>query len=193
MNILHSYCREELPNSFNDIFATFSYQNHPDMQKTWINRLIRVLEIEDSISDKVRSQSRIETSELDELIPSFSISANEKKKIFQLCAAMRKIVLASHIFDHPHRRRLLNRIAAIEAETEKPRGMFDVVRAGISDLGETLGKFGTDIKPLTDRMTEVVQIARKGSKQYDQLPEPEEVKKLPPPEESDGDQIDHTD
>ncbi len=78
---------------------------------------------------------------------------------------------------------MLNRIAAIEAETHKPEGMFDVVRGGIDDLGETLGKFGVNIKPLSDRMNEVVSIARRGTKAYDQLPEPEEVKQLPPPED----------
>jgi hypothetical protein len=34
-------------------------------------------------------------------------------------------------------------------------------------------------------MREVVSIARKGTKEYDQLPEPDEVKRLPAPEEKD--------
>ena len=66
--------------------------------------------------------------------------------------------------------------------------MLDVICGGVSDIGETLGKFGVDIKPLTDRMTEVMQITRAGSKEYEQLPAPEEVKQLPKPsdEEKDG-------
>jgi len=101
---------------------------------------------------------------------------------------MRKIVFATTDFDEPHRLRLLNRIAAIEAEVKKPKGMFDVVRAGVSDVGETLGKFGKDIKPLTDRIKEVTSIARKNTSEYDQLPAPEELKRLPPPDEESPDE-----
>lgn len=119
----------------------------------------------------------------DELIPTFALERGERDRILELCERMRRIVFSASEFDQPHRVRLLNRIAAIEAETHKPEGMFDVVRGGIDDLGETLGKFGVNIKPLSDRMNEVVSIARRGTKAYDQLPEPEEVKQLPPPED----------
>ncbi|MEM1363150.1 MAG: hypothetical protein AAGF94_15795 [Pseudomonadota bacterium] len=139
------------------------------------SRCLRALEVEDSI------WIQPEPGSTSALIPSFIIDEDDKEKISKLCSDMRKIVFASNVFDEPHRLRLLNRIAAIEAETQKPKGMFDVVRGGIDDLGETLGKFGTDIKPLTDRMKEVVSIARRGTKEYDQLPEPEEVKSLPAP------------
>lgn len=117
----------------------------------------------------------------DELVPHFSLPPDEAKRISVLCEQMRKIVFSSTQIDHAHKVRLLNRISAIEAETQKGRGLFDVVRGGINDLGETLGKFGSDIKPLTDRMQEVVSITRRRTKQYDQLPEPEEIKRLPKP------------
>jgi hypothetical protein len=119
------------------------------------------------------------------LVPLFELGPNDQIRIQGLCEQMRKVVFSTADFDEPHRLRLLNRIAAIEAEIKKPLGMFDVVRGGINDLGETFGKFGKDIKPLTDRMREVVSIARKGTKEYDQLPEPDEVKRLPAPEEKD--------
>ncbi|MFT5615713.1 MAG: hypothetical protein ACI8Q6_003002 [Granulosicoccus sp.] len=91
---------------------------------------------------------------------------------------MREIVLATDVFDQPHRRRLLNRIAGIEHQIEQPNGLLDVVRAGVSDVGETLNKFGLDIKPLTDRMNEVFQITRSHSEQYKQISPAEEVKKI---------------
>jgi len=96
---------------------------------------------------------------------------------------MRKIILATPDFDDPHRVRLLNRLSAIEKEVLKSTGLFDVIRGGMNDLGETLGKFGKDIKPLTDRMREVVSIVRKSTKAYDQLPDPDEIEKLPAPDE----------
>jgi len=96
---------------------------------------------------------------------------------------MRKIIHASEAFDVPHKKRLLNRIAAIEKQVYSDKGLLDVVLGGVSDIGETLGKFGGDIKPLTDRMAEVKKITRSGSEEYKQLPEPDEVKSLPAPEE----------
>lgn len=118
----------------------------------------------------------------DELAPTFSLNPKDKERVLDLCAQMRKIVLATEVFDQPHKRRLLDRIAGIEHQVEQPKGLLDIVRAGVSDVGETLGKFGTDIKPLTDRMKEVVQIARSNSKEYEQIPAPEEIKQLPKPE-----------
>lgn len=76
---------------------------------------------------------------------------------------------------------LLNRIAAVEKQAIDKRGMLDVVRGAASDVGETLWKFGKDIKPLTDRFKEVLSITRKATPEYDQIPAPEELKKLPPP------------
>ncbi len=116
------------------------------------------------------------------LLPTFSINEDEKEKIAHLCSEMREIVHKSSEFDDPHKVRLLNRIAAIENEALKAKGLFDVVRGGMNDLGETLGTFGTNIKPLTDRMQEVVGIARRGASEYEKLPKPDEVKKLPSPE-----------
>ena len=121
-------------------------------------------------------------SSTEELLPVFELEQHDKERIFKLCTDMRKIVFASSVFDEPHKKRLLNRIAAIEKQVHSPKGLFDVILGGVSDVGETLNKFGTDIKPLTDRMTEVAQIARKGTKEYDQIPAPEEVKKLPAPD-----------
>ncbi|UWP98894.1 hypothetical protein [Aliiroseovarius crassostreae] len=121
-----------------------------------------------------------------ELLPTFSLSKKDKERVSKLCDDMRKIVLASTIFDEPHKRRLLNRIAAIEAEMHQTKGKLDVILAGIVDTGDALGKFGKKIEPLTKRMQEVAQIARGGSKEYEQIPAPEEVKQLPPPEDDAG-------
>ncbi len=141
-------------------------------------RLSKIL----TVSEKYRlADAKLPEELSDELVPTFSLGAKDKKRVLNLCGQMRKIVLATTVFDQPHKRRLLNRIAGIEAQVEQPKGMLDVVRAGVSDVGETLGKFGNDIKPLTDRMKEVAQITRANSKEYEQIPAPEEVKQLPAP------------
>ncbi len=148
-----------------------------------IDRLRKMLEVQIEMLS-LTDDTAYYSPDSAKLFPTYELDADEKERIFSLCSQMRKIVLSANGFDEPHRLRLLNRIAAIEAETHKPKGMLDVVLGGVTDVGETLGKFGKDIKPLTDRMKEVAGIARKGTKEYDQIPAPEEVKQLPAPEAS---------
>ncbi len=140
-------------------------------------RLSRILQVASQFPEQEVS------SGTEELLPTFHLAKPDHDRVMALCADMRKIVFSSTVFDEPHKRRLLNRIAGIEYQLSQAKGLFDVVRGGINDLGETLGKFGKDIKPLTDRMNEVVSIVRRSTKEYDQLPPPDEVKQLPPPSE----------
>jgi len=183
LRILHSRTRSSFPNEFNELMESLPYGATATSKKHWAERLIRILKVVASLPDELKQTEFSQEPESTELIPLFELGKSDKVRIFELCTGMRKIIFATQEFDQPHRKRLLDRVAAIEAETHKPKGMFDVVRAGVSDLGETLGKFGKDIKPLTDRMAEVVRITRKGTKEYDQLPPPEEVKRLPAPTE----------
>lgn len=114
----------------------------------------------------------------DALTPQFSLQKQDKARVYELCGQIRKIILAEPSFDEPHKRRLLNRIAAVEKEVGKEKGRFDTILAGIVDFGETAGKFGKDIKPLTDRYREVREITQAGTKEYDQIPAPEEIKRI---------------
>lgn len=149
-------------------------------QQIYLNRLVSAIEAE-----TFKSQNFPEKLESSDLLPKFSLSNSDRDRMLELCAQIRKIILASDAFDHPHRVRLSDRVAAVEAEIYKDKGLFDVVLGMVSDVGETLGKFGKDIKPLTERVNEILKIARANSEEYKQLPSPEEVAKgLPAPEES---------
>lgn len=156
-------------------------QNNDEWQLT-LTRVRSIAGAMSQIPKSLNARGDEKTQEQVKLLPLFELEDAEKNRILELCGQMRKIVWASDDFDQPHRVRLLNRIAAIEIEVQKPKGWFDVVRGGIDDLGETPGSFGVKIKPLTDRMAEVVGIARRKTKDYEKLPTPEEVKQLPPPD-----------
>ncbi len=108
----------------------------------------------------------------------FQITQAERDAITMLATDMRKIVSTSTQFDKPHKVRLLKRISAIEQEVHKEKGRFDVILGGISDIGETAGQFGEDVKPLVERMAEIEQITRGKSPDYAQLEKPEEVLKI---------------
>lgn len=178
--LIAEYCQTELPDRFknivNDMDESFGVMTSTS-RKEALDRLVKIVEV----SSRYPSRSK-KGDDTSALIPTFELKSTDINRIHELCGQMRKIIFSAEFLDEPHRRRLLNRLAAIEQEIHQPKGIFDVVRAGISDIGETLGKFGKDVKPLTDRMNEVVKIARQATKEYEQLPAPEELKQLPKPD-----------
>jgi hypothetical protein len=172
-------CRDILPNRFVEVVADFDkrFMQGTAEKVAFAERISRIL----SVAEKLPSIDNQQQS-TDELLPSFSLTEKDKFRVLDLCQELRKIIFASELFDEPHKRRLLNRVAAIELQVHQKKGLFDIVRGGINDLGETFGKFGRDIEPLTKRMEEVVKITRRATNEYDQLPAPDEIKQLPPPQ-----------
>ena len=146
-------------------------------KREFLDRLVRIAEV----TDRLPQTPSIQDDSID-LVPEFHLDKADKKRIFDLCSGMRKIVFASEIFDDPHKKRLLNRIAAIEKEVHQNQGKLDTVLAGVVDVGDALGKFGRSVEPLTKRMQEIANIARRGSEQYQQIPPPEEKLSLPAPD-----------
>ncbi|WP_386625708.1 hypothetical protein [Sulfitobacter geojensis] len=179
---LTEVCRNELPEKF--IQLVESTDKNPPTSKSGLRTFQKRLEASLRMNAEFPIPPREKSPDV-ELLPTFSLSKPDKDRVLKLCDQMRKIIYASDAFDVPHKKRLLNRIAAIEKQVYSEKGLFDVVLGGVSDIGETFGKFGTDIKPLTDRIAEIRKITRSGSESYKQLPEPEETKSLPAPSESD--------
>ena len=115
---------------------------------------------------------------VDAVLPLFTLGESDRTRVLKLCADMRKIVLSTDAFDHPHKIRIANRIAAIEVQVHKEKGILDVILGGVVDVGETLKRFGKDIKPLTDRISEIRRITQENTPEYDQIPPPEEIKQI---------------
>lgn len=176
MLLLAEYLGPRIPASVHSLLSG-GFSTRPYQQRELGQRISRALDFISEYGEVGAADA--ETA----LLPTFSLAQADKDRVLELCTGMRKIIFASQDFDEPHKKRLLNRIAAIEKQVHSPKGLFDVVLGGVSDVGETLGKFGKDIKPLTDRMNEVVKITRKGTKEYDQIPAPEDIKRLPAPDD----------
>ncbi len=172
---------EPLQNRFSTKFVTYvgklaEYDSETIINDEEAQALIGIFEAQAIVEQH-------KTYETESDLSTFALDEDEKLELLRKCEQMRKIIWSSNVFDQPHRVRLLNRISAIETEVHKEKGMFDVILGGISDFGETAGKFGNDIKPLTDRMRDIASIARKKTPDYEQIPAPEEIAKLPPPED----------
>jgi hypothetical protein len=180
--VLAAIIPEELPQQFLKVLNALD-EYFDDSTVNPIDEIVRLFEV--LRAHKIVQEHDAASNTSITLLSYFELNDSNKTRVLILCSDMRKIVLASTDFDQSHKVRLSNRIAAMEAEINKPKGLFDVILGGVSDLGETLNKFGTEIKPLTDRMGEVLKITRSSTKEYDKLPLPEEIKQLPPPDESD--------
>ena len=176
VEMLADYLGDDLPRRFRNIINE-GYAWSLSEQRLMSQRLKRILEIEEIFPSSANSRST------DEFLPKFRLSAGDKTRVLELTEKMRRIVLASAIFDEAHKRRLLNRINAIEKQVHQESGLLDVVLGGVSDVGDTLKKFGTDLKPLTDRMSEIKRITQSNSEEYAQIPPPEDVEALPSPDE----------
>ena len=183
IKLLAEYLKSEMPLGAYQLIMSDDFASQETDQEETAERIKRQMLFH---ADFGKSNDAADIQD-EELLPRFQLTENDRARVVKLCSDMRKIVFASADFDEPHKKRLLNRVAAIEKEVLSDRGMFDVILGGVSDIGETLGKFGKDIKPLTDRMSEVTKITRAATKAYDQLPSPEEIKSLPAP---DGDETD---
>lgn len=174
-----NYCRRAFPEEFVNVL--YSDDREYQLPGDRVQALNAILLADEDVPSSLKDARRTDLAVVEQLDPTFSLADEEKARVLLICGELRKSILSSQIFDIPHRRRLLDRVAAIEREVHLPKGRLDVILGGVSDIGETAGKFGRDIKPLFDRMKEIAGIARKGSSEYDQLPAPEEVKQLPPP------------
>jgi hypothetical protein len=173
--LLSQIAKNQLPSSFMALLKTSEFPRIARDQRTLAQRLDRAISVEAEFGS-------VPTENSAELLPTFKLKKKDRDRVLELCSKMRMIILASPMFDEAHRRRLLNRINAIEKQVNQEKGLLDVVLGGVSDVGDTLKKFGTDLKPLTDRMAEVKRITQSNSGEYQQIPAPEELDALPPPE-----------
>jgi hypothetical protein len=180
LGLLIARLSADLPTEFTAIFKESGFKFDGADQIVLADRLLRIIEVSEKYGEV--------PSPLNEpnLSPEFSLEADDKRRVAKLCADMRKIVFASTFFDDAHKVRLLDRIKAIETETLKAIGKVDTVLAGVVDVGDALGAFGKKVKPLTDRMREVAGLIKKGSKEYSQLPSPDEQLALPSPKEDES-------
>jgi hypothetical protein len=81
--------------------------------------------------------------------------------------------------------RLHARITALDDEISRDRTRFEVMMALFLEGSSTAGKAGENVKPLTDRIRELVNIFGEAKEKEDttppQLPAPEERKRIEPP------------
>jgi hypothetical protein len=80
------------------------------------------------------------------------------KRLQELINDLRTLTSESKQIDRDHKRRLLKRIENLQLELHQKMSNLDVFWGLFGDAGIAFGKFGKDIKPLTDRVCEILKI-----------------------------------
>ena len=88
----------------------------------------------------------------------YEFSDSDLKRVQQLINELRDFIAASEQIEANHKSRLLARLEKLQKELHKRVGSIDQFWAFLGDAGVVLGKFGIDVKPLTDRIGEMMQI-----------------------------------
>jgi hypothetical protein len=83
---------------------------------------------------------------------------SDYKRLQELINEIRTLASESKQLDQDHRRRLLSRIERLQMELNKRMSSVDVFWGMLGEAGVALGKFGEDVKPLTDRICEILRI-----------------------------------
>ncbi len=89
---------------------------------------------------------------------SYKFTDDDYERVQQLVNELRDLIAKSEVIEEDHRRRLLRRLDKLQSELHKTMSSLDRFWGLVGDAGVVLGKFGEDVKPVVDRITELMQI-----------------------------------
>ena len=91
-------------------------------------------------------------------IPMYEFSDQDFNRIQVLINELRTEITKSTLIAENHKRRLLKRLEAMQAELHKRTSDIDRFWGFIGEAGITMRKFGQDIEPITNRVQELGRI-----------------------------------
>lgn len=88
----------------------------------------------------------------------YEFTQGDLDRVQELITELRDEITKSELFEEKHRQRLLRRLEKLQSELHKKVSDFDRYWGLIGDAGVVIGKFGSDVKPIVDRIKELVGI-----------------------------------
>jgi hypothetical protein len=88
----------------------------------------------------------------------YEFSEGDLKKVQTSINDLRGLINDSKIIEDNHKHRLLKRLERLQSELHKKMSDLDRFWGFVGDAGVVMGKFGNDVKPLTDRIREMMGI-----------------------------------
>ncbi|MBY8949468.1 hypothetical protein J1G35_26760 [Pseudomonas sp. SH10-3B] len=100
----------------------------------------------------------------------YDFSEADVNRVQTLINELRTLLTADSSLDDDHKRRLLNRLEALQKELHKRVSDLSNFYHLIGDAGVAVGKLGKDAKPFVDRIAEILQIGWKAQARAEKLP-----------------------
>lgn len=100
----------------------------------------------------------------------YEFTEGDIDRVQELINELRDLLKNDSLLDEGHKRRLLKRLEALQSELNKKVSDLSHFYGLMGDFGVAVGKLGTDAKPFTDRIREVIGIAWKAQARAEQLP-----------------------
>lgn len=116
----------------------------------------------------------------------YEFTEGDLSRIQVLLNELRELISSSTRFEESHQRRLLSRLEKLQAEMHKRVGDLDKFWGLVGDAGVAMGKFGSDAKPIFDRVREITGIVWRTQARAEELPSDAPQPLLPPPDDVDG-------
>lgn len=117
----------------------------------------------------------------------YEFSQGDLDRIQTLISELRQQISASESFEAEHQQRLLRRLEKLQSELHKRVSDLDRFWGLIGDAGVAIGKFGTEAKPIVDRIREITQIVWRTQSHAEELPSGMELPSLEAPDSPDND------
>ncbi|MFZ1425877.1 MAG: hypothetical protein WAS21_03795 [Geminicoccaceae bacterium] len=128
--------------------VSFIVERFKEVKRTKLKRLSE----RDFKSSVRRTKAKISKA------PAYHFNDQEITEIQRLINELRIYLTDSDLFEDAHRRRLLQRLEGLQVELHKKMSDLDRFWGLLGDAGVALGKFGTDAKPIVDRIRELTGI-----------------------------------
>jgi hypothetical protein len=100
----------------------------------------------------------------------YEFTQGDLDRIQVLINELRTLIRDSTLFEADHQRRLLARLEKLQAEMHKKVSDVDRFWGLFGEAGIALGKFGNDVKPIIDRVREIVDIVWRTQARAEELP-----------------------
>jgi hypothetical protein len=100
----------------------------------------------------------------------YEFTQGDLDRIQVLINELRTLISESEVFEADHQRRLLVRLEKLQAEMHKKVSDVDRFWGLFGEAGIALGKFGNDVKPIIDRVREIVDIVWRTQARAEELP-----------------------
>ena len=110
-----------------------------------------------NIEDFCKSKE-LEYSSIFERFTGYEFSDSDYEKIQTLISELRTEITGSGLIPAQHKRRLLNRLEAMQQELHKHTSDIDRFWGFLAEAGLVARKFGEDLKPINDRVIELGRI-----------------------------------